>query len=635
MTRWYAEYFTADYWSFARHEYTAARTAGEVAYLVKTLEEHAPGRRVLDLGCGIGRHAVALAEHGFEVVGVDVGRWALDRAEESARRAGVPLTVVLADLFGRADLPEADAAVCLQNFGWGTDDEQRRFLRRVRERLVPGGVLVLDHSNVTGILTRYQPTARFEAEGTVFDFFRSYDPVTGRNQGELRVTHPDGTVARLLDDVRLYQPPEVAAMLRDAGYEIVRVDADFAAGSEVRIDTRYVQFVARAAARPEPAVLDYTRVTPAPGDLDLRWAPDEIEFVRDVIDEVWAEVAPHGRPTPAAGDIPDHRPDSAPADHSYHRPNSAPAEHPDHRPASVLADLARHLAVTDPYGGVRAAPVLSAHFGADITPERVIAGAGTTTLLHALGALAAPGTLLCTPYSHPDLPGWAARLGATLRPFDPAADDAPETIARLRPALVLVERPGVLGELLPPDRVRALAEAARDVGGLLVLDEACATYAGPEASAVPLTSEAEGLVVLRGLSKGYCCGGLRIGFAICSAGTGATLRRAAPPLAASALPLEVALRLLERGDVLQPLRTALATAKPELVAGLRRLGLTVAPGHPTLPWVTVEGHVPPGLLGKPVRPIFGAPRTRISVPLSAARRDAFRALVERADAAGG
>ncbi|MGV9539200.1 hypothetical protein ACWDR9_36815, partial [Streptosporangium sandarakinum] len=56
MTGWYADYFTADYWSFARHEYTAERTAGEVAYLAETLREHAPGRRVLDLGCGVGRH---------------------------------------------------------------------------------------------------------------------------------------------------------------------------------------------------------------------------------------------------------------------------------------------------------------------------------------------------------------------------------------------------------------------------------------------------------------------------------------------------------------------------------------------------------------------------------------------------
>ncbi|GAA3816938.1 hypothetical protein GCM10022226_42000 [Sphaerisporangium flaviroseum] len=590
MTGWYADYFTADYWSFARHEYNAERTAGEVAYLVKTLQEHAPGRRVLDLGCGVGRHAVPLAEHGFQVVGVDVCRWALDQAADAARRAAVPLDLILADLLARVELPEADAAICLQAFGWGRDEEQLRFLRRVRDRLAPQGVLILDHSNVGAILGRYEPTARFEAEGTVFDFLRSYDPVAGRSQGELRVTRPDGTVTGLRDDVRLYQPPEVAAMLRQAGYESLRAEADFTIGSRVRADTRYVQFVARAVAAPEPAVLDYARATPSPGSVDLRWAPDEVEFARAAIDEVWAEVAASER---------------------------------------EIADLARDYAVTDPYGGARSAPVLGRHFGTEITPDRVTAGAGTTGLLHALSALAAPGTLMCTPYAHPDLPGWAARLGATLRVFDPADDRAPELVAAVRPALVLVERPGVRGDLLPLDRVRALAEAVHQAGGVLVLDEACAAYAGPAASAVPLTSRIPGLVVLRGVSKGYCCGGLRAGFAVASGDVGPALRRVAAPLAVSALSLDVALRLLDRGDVLEPLRAALTVAKPELVEGLRHLGRTVEPGHPALPWVTVEGESPPGILGKPLRPISGDPLTRVSVPLSPARRDAFLAVVRR------
>ncbi|MET9067960.1 aminotransferase class I/II-fold pyridoxal phosphate-dependent enzyme [Streptosporangium sandarakinum] len=634
MTGWYADYFTADYWSFARHEYTAERTAGEVAYLVQVLHEHAPGRRVIDLGCGVGRHAVPLARHGFEVVGVDVCAWALDRAAEAAGRAGVRVGLRHADLLAAPDLPEADAAICVQAFGWGADAEQRALLARVRDRLVAGGVLILDHSNVSAILSRYEPTARFEAEGEVFDFLRSYDPVSGRSRGELRVTrragagsangsgkaagtgNPGGsrsgsgsgsgsgsdtgsgeTVTVLRDDVRLYQPNEVAALLRETGFDIVRADADFTAGSPVRPGTRYVQFVAVAPARPEPAVLDHARSEPSAGELDLRWAPDEVEYVREAVDRAWARAAaePGG-----------------------------------------LAETARRYALDDPYGGARAAPVLGRHFSADLPADRVVTGAGTTGLLNALSALAAPGrALLCTPYAHPDLPAWAARRGAALHVFDPADVTAPELVARLRPSMVLVERPGVRGDLLSPGRVLELAEAVSGAGGLLVIDEACAAYAGPEVSAVPLTTRARGLVVLRSVSKGYCCGGLRAGFAVASAGAADALRAVAPPLAVSPLSLEVALGLLEQGDVLGPLRAAVAEAKPELVAALRGLGREADPGHPALPWVTVEGDAPPGVLGRPLRHRAGGPAlTRISVPLSAARRRALREAVAAAGDGG-
>ncbi|MGH3995293.1 MAG: class I SAM-dependent methyltransferase, partial [Pseudonocardiaceae bacterium] len=72
---WYERYFGADYWVYATAEYTAERTAAEVSYLASVLRAEAPGRRVLDVGCGTGRHAVALAQRGFDVVGVDVSRW--------------------------------------------------------------------------------------------------------------------------------------------------------------------------------------------------------------------------------------------------------------------------------------------------------------------------------------------------------------------------------------------------------------------------------------------------------------------------------------------------------------------------------------------------------------------------------
>lgn len=64
--------------------------------------------RVLDLGCGDGRHAVYLAQRGFGVCGLDSSPTALRLARQWLRERGLSGTWVLADM--RAPLPFRDAA---------------------------------------------------------------------------------------------------------------------------------------------------------------------------------------------------------------------------------------------------------------------------------------------------------------------------------------------------------------------------------------------------------------------------------------------------------------------------------------------------------------------------------------------
>jgi SAM-dependent methyltransferase len=56
------------------------------------------GGRVLELGCGAGMNAIALAERGFDVTAVDIAPTALTMAEERARQAGVSVRWILADV---------------------------------------------------------------------------------------------------------------------------------------------------------------------------------------------------------------------------------------------------------------------------------------------------------------------------------------------------------------------------------------------------------------------------------------------------------------------------------------------------------------------------------------------------------
>lgn len=58
----------------------------------------APGMRVLDVACGRGRHAIAAAARGAEVVALDADVEQLQAAEKTARKVGVPVEWQQADL---------------------------------------------------------------------------------------------------------------------------------------------------------------------------------------------------------------------------------------------------------------------------------------------------------------------------------------------------------------------------------------------------------------------------------------------------------------------------------------------------------------------------------------------------------
>jgi histidinol-phosphate/aromatic aminotransferase/cobyric acid decarboxylase-like protein/SAM-dependent methyltransferase len=565
---------------------------------------------VLDLGCGTGRHAIALAERGFLVTGADVGTWALKAADARAAAVGVRVEWLCLDLLRDIPWPvglsgssgsqgpagEFDAIVCVQSFGWGSDAQQLRLLREARRVLVPGGILVLDHSNVLAIAGHFVPEATFETEGLRADFHRGYRVPSGRSAGEIEISRGDAEPVVIHDDVRLYQPAEVQELLTRAGFDVERVDADFTIGRPPALMSRYVQFIARTPESRTTAIATWDRQPDErPTAVDLRWSPDEIEFVRSAVDRAFQGAA-------------------AAATRAY-------------------ADEARAYHVTDPYAAGQVAPVLSEHFGTDLSPDMVTAGTGATGLLHACAGLAVPGPVLHLDGGHPDLPLCAARLGAET--FVTRIDRIADLIADLdrhNPSLLVLDRPTITGDLYARALLDEIAEAAHDRGTIVVLDEAYAVYAGPGESCVPAVADHDNLIVVRSMSKGYCCGGLRVGFALASPELTRRLREFTPPLGANSFGLAVALGLLNQGDVFAGLRARIAEVKPEVSATLRRAGLEVTEGAPCLPWLSARG-------GDDARTVIEKHDVRvkeigdridgrlfkIAVPLSDARLAAFRA----------
>lgn len=105
---------------------------------------------ILELGCGTGRVSLALAEAGYNVVGVDTSPGMLAVASEKATRAGVGerLRLRQSDMRNLAGVPEGrySLAFCaLNTFAYLlTTGDQLSALRATRSLIRPGGALILD-----------------------------------------------------------------------------------------------------------------------------------------------------------------------------------------------------------------------------------------------------------------------------------------------------------------------------------------------------------------------------------------------------------------------------------------------------------------------------------------------------------
>jgi len=175
----------------------AARTLSETEFLTRRLPLPA-FRRVLDACCGRGRHARELAARSYRVTGIDLDEEAVAEAARHAPDARfVRLDVRELDSLDE----EFDAVISLgQTFGLFDADTNASVLAAMRDRLRPGGRIVLD----------------------VFDR-RFVEAAVDANAGRMRIRLDEGGEFEWL----LYTPEELGAVGSELGLRVVLACAGF------------------------------------------------------------------------------------------------------------------------------------------------------------------------------------------------------------------------------------------------------------------------------------------------------------------------------------------------------------------------------------------------------------------------
>jgi cyclopropane fatty-acyl-phospholipid synthase-like methyltransferase len=107
--------------------------------LLDFIAHHSPGK-ALDIGCGSGTNAITLAQHGWQVVGVDFIPSVISRARLKARKANVNVKFMTADASRLKDIGEPfDMILDIGCFHSLSTEEQQRYIHNLEHLLAPGG----------------------------------------------------------------------------------------------------------------------------------------------------------------------------------------------------------------------------------------------------------------------------------------------------------------------------------------------------------------------------------------------------------------------------------------------------------------------------------------------------------------
>lgn len=188
--------------------------------------------RILDVGCGAGRHSLGLAALGHDVTGIDWSDCLVESAAQSARENGVRAVFQRGDMRSMRFRSRFDAAVNLfTSFGYfETESEDLKVLRGIRRALKPGGVFLIDLLNKSWLTRHFSPTFwQKSPDGDVLKAFNrlSFDPRSSRLSNRRTLYLRGGGRRRTFLRFKVYSQDDMTRLLARAGLRVVRAWGGF------------------------------------------------------------------------------------------------------------------------------------------------------------------------------------------------------------------------------------------------------------------------------------------------------------------------------------------------------------------------------------------------------------------------
>ena len=226
MKQWYESLFE-NYAQKYDKECFVQGTLGECDFIEQEINQNR-SLKILDIGCGTGRHAIELTKRGYNVTGIDLSESQLKRAREKAQEAGVTVDFQTQDARNLPFDGEFDLAIMLCEGGFSlmeTDEMNFEILKNVTKALKSKGKLIF--TTLNGLFPLFHSVKEFyelqQKEGQSQCKDCSFDLMTFRDHNTTVIEDDSGNKKELKSNERYYVPSEIAWLLKTLEYKKIDI----------------------------------------------------------------------------------------------------------------------------------------------------------------------------------------------------------------------------------------------------------------------------------------------------------------------------------------------------------------------------------------------------------------------------
>jgi ubiquinone/menaquinone biosynthesis C-methylase UbiE len=224
--QWYESLFE-DYGERYDNESFTQGTIGECDFLEKELNFDKT-KKILDVGCGTGRHSIELTTRGYCITGVDLSESQLKRAKEKAAARNLSIDFRQHDARNLPFDHEFDFALMLCEGGFPlmeTDELNFEILKSVARSLKEHGKLIF--TTLNGLFPLYHSVEEFcastTAEGNATYRSNTFNLMTFRDYNITEFEDDFGNKKTLECNERYYVPSEITWLLKSLGFTKIEI----------------------------------------------------------------------------------------------------------------------------------------------------------------------------------------------------------------------------------------------------------------------------------------------------------------------------------------------------------------------------------------------------------------------------